>query len=224
MTESLFDRTRRLVSAGVEGAMSTVERAGSGILMREAVRDVARQIDRLVGERDTARTRGVQVAARQTAIGKELGTLDEQARFALDKRRPDLAEQAVARQVELDAELALLSGAAAKADADGKRLDDAIADMRARHGRMQAEVAAFEAARDDASAPSSRAAKKVAGAEQAFERAMAASGGAGVRPANGEVAEIAALQKEAAIAARFAALRDASSAGEAPKPGRRAAR
>jgi hypothetical protein len=70
--------------------------------------------------------------------------------------------------------LALLAEAAAKADADAKRLTDVIADMRARHGRMQA--------------------------------------------------EIATLQKEAAIAARFAALREGSGTDEAPKPGRRSAR
>ena len=216
MTDSLFNRARRVVSAGVEGAMSTVERASSGILMRESVREVERQAERLADEHAAARARRAQVDARRAAIAKEMAQLDEQARFALGQRRTDLAERAMARQVELDGELARLAEAATAADADAARLDEATAEIRARHGRLQAELTAFDAARDETSAHTDRAAKKVVGAEQAFERAMAAAGGAGVRVAPTELAEIAAMQKEAAVAARMAALQ-----GDTPPPGQK---
>ena len=221
MNESTFVRVQRVVSAGVDSAVGTVERANSTGLMRDAMREADRAIDRLVAELDAAEARGRNAEARVAAIRKELTKLDEQARFALGKQRDDLAEIAVTRQVELEAQVVQLEATRTQAAADAERLAGVVTDLRARRRQMKEELVAFRSAEsaaaavvEDVSTPIDlRMAKKVSRAQEAFERALEEGGGTPGLKRSGDadaVADIAALQKQDAVAERLAALRGAA--------------
>ena len=230
MSESIFVRVQRVVSAGVDSAVSTVERANTTGMMRDALREADRAIDRLILERETAESRRRNAEARLSVLGREVATLEEQARFALDKKRTDLAEAAITRQVEIEEQMAELDAVRAEVVADDGRLETAIADLRQRRQQMKEELTAFRttqsaaAAVEEVSTPIDvRMSRKVARAEEAFDRAMEEAGGVSGRGANRDapVTEIAAMQKAAAVAERLAALKAATS----PKaPAKRAAR
>ena len=219
MAESIFVRVQRVVSGGVGSALDTAERLGGSSVMRQAIRDMDAAVDKARSEGDSARARRLQADHQLQLCRKQLATLKEQARFALGKERVDLAEVAIARQLDVEGQIASLAKAEAEAGAEERRLAESVDELKLRRGQMWDELRAFEAAQRAAStgsdAPGSadaRLKRRAERAEEAFERALAAAGGAtGARAgteAAAKVAEIEALQKEAAIAERLAALRD----------------
>ena len=232
MAESIFVRVQRVISGGAHSGLDAVERASSASLMRQALREVDRAADDLRTEAEVARSRKAQAAAQQQQIKERLATLDEQARFTLEKGREDLAQAVVARQIELEEQARQLKAAEAEAGKDIARYEEALAAVKARRAQMEKELAAFQAAQRDAAAlsaaaaasPEQRSERKVARAEEAFERAMSAAGiavGLAQPEEAAKLAEVDALQKEAAVAARLEALK-AKASGAKPK-GRRSA-
>jgi len=221
MAESIFVRIQNVLSAGANTTVSVVERASGSSLMREAIRQVARAEDDARECLESAKARRLHAQRRQQTLAEQVATLGEQARFALGKDRPDLAEAAVARQIDCEAQAILAAAAEKDAVDEAARLEDGLTALRVRKNDMQKELAAFEAARTastggEARPAPDRVARQVSRAEALFERAMEASGGGdlGLTPAGdaSRIAEIEALRREAAVAGRLAALR-AGSAG-----------
>ncbi len=229
MADSIFVRVQRVVSGGVGSALDTAERLGSASVMRQAIREMDNAIDKARSDGEAARARRLQADHQLELCRKQLATLKEQARFALGKDRVDLAEAAIARQLEVEAQIASLAKAQAEAAAEEGRLAESVGDLRLRRDQMFEELRAFEAAQraatiegDAPGSADSRARRRAERAEEAFERALAAAGVAGggsrVSPESAaKVSEIEALQKEAAIAERLAALRGGGKPASAKK-------
>jgi phage shock protein A len=217
MSDSIFVRVQRVVSGGVGSALDAAERLGGTSVMRQAIRDMDCAIDKAIAEGDSERAKRLQSAHRLQECRKQLATLKEQARFALGKQRTDLAEAAIARQIDVETQIVALAKAEADAAAAERRLEQSAAELKLRRGQMYDELRGFEAAQRAGSsgqdAPGSldtRLQRRAERAQEAFERAMEAAGGlSGARAgpeAAAKVAELEALQKEAAIAERLAAL------------------
>lgn len=230
MSDSIFVRVQRVVTGGVGSALDAAERLGGTSVMRQAIRDMDSAIDKARAEGESARARRLQAAHRLQECRKQLATLKEQARFALGKDRMDLAEAAIARQLDVETQVAALTKAEAEAEAAERRLEESAAELKLRRGQMYDELRSFEAAQragssgDDApGSPGSQLQRRAERAQEAFERAMDAAGGlSGARAspeAAAKVAELEALQKEAAIAERLAALQGGGKGAEAARAG-----
>jgi phage shock protein A len=221
MAESIFMRVRRLISASVEDAVDAMERAGGPSVMREAIREVDRAIDEVRVEQEAASARRLQAMRQQRMFRDKLAALEAQARFAISEKRDDLAEAAVSRQLDFEAQAERLETVQTEAASEAARLDECLVALTTRKTQMEEALAAFESAQRDAALggegptrPARTTEHKVKRAEEAFDRAMTAAGGvAGVSRADAQtaakVAEISTLQKSAAIAQRMAALRSA---------------
>ena len=147
--------------------------------------------------------------------------LEEKARFAIAQSRDDLAEAAVSRQIDFEAQAARLDAVQAEAKSEAGRLEECVVALTTRKPQMEEALAAFETAQRDGSlggdAPTrvdQRTERRVERAEEAFDRAMAGAGGvAGISRTDAQtaanVAEISTLQKSAAITERMATLRSA---------------
>ncbi|MEA3015725.1 MAG: phage shock protein [Sphingomonadales bacterium] len=233
--ESIFVRVQRIVSANIEMGMSAVERASSGSLMREAIREVERAEDEARAELHAARCRRTQAELQKALLRDRIAGLEEQARFALSKERPDLAGTAVARQLDHEAQVKQLDKTEAEAADEEKRLDECLAALKLRKAQMEKELAPFKASRCDTAAatnvcgsPAERAKRKASRAETMFERAMAAAGAPGpglMDPdESAKLAEVDALRREAAIAERLAAMKAAQekAAAKGGRPAKRA--
>lgn len=218
MSESIFVRVQRVIATGAHGGLDAVERMSGASLMRQALREVDRAAEDLRTEAEVAKASKARAAAQQQQIRERLATLDEQARFTLSKGREDLAEAVVARQIELEEQARQLQAAEVQAEKDIARFAEALEAVGARRSQMQKELAAFEAAQNDAAAlsaaaaasPEQRSERRIARAEAAFERAMNAAGvavGLAAPDKAAQLAEVDALQKEAAIAERLEALK-----------------
>ena len=225
MAESLFVRVRRVISASIEDAVDAMERTGGASVMREAIREVDRAMDEVRAEQEAATARRLQAMRQQRMFRGQVAALAEKARFAIAENREDLAEAALSRQLDFEAQAERLDAVQAEAAGEAARLEECLAALAARKSRMEEALAAFETAQRDASLggdgparPDRRTERRVERAEEAFDRAMAGAGGvAGIgradAPTAAKVAEIATLQKSAAIAQRMAALRSAREGG-----------
>lgn len=218
MSESIFARVRRIISGSIEDAIDAMERAGGTSVMREAIREVDRVIDEARGEHEAAAGRRLQAARQERLFRERLAGLDEKARFALAEGRQDLAEAAIARQLDFEAQAERLRIVQAEAGAEADRLAECLVALKARKVQMEEALAAFELAQRDGACgegPARRdrgSGRRVDRAEAAFDRAMAGAGGvSGLTrtdaQAAAKVAEIDALQRSAAIAQRLSALR-----------------
>lgn len=228
MGESIFVRVGRLISAGIEDAVDAMERAGGSSVMREAIREVDRVIDEVRAEQEAAMARRLQAVRQQRMLHQKVAELDEKARFAIAENRDDLAEAAVARQLEFEAQAGQLNALQTEAAGEETRLEECLTALTMRKSQMEEALSAFETARREAAIggdgparPNRGLERKVERAEEAFERAMAAAGGAsGISRADAraaeKVAQIAVMQKSAAIAQRMAALRTARDRGCGP--------
>jgi phage shock protein A len=225
MAESIFVRVQNILSTGAESAVGAAERLSGTSLMRAAIRDVNIAADELLREIEAAKTRRLHAERQQEIVRERLKTLDEQARFAMSKGRDDLAEAAVARQLDYETQARNLKKAQAEAAAEGARLAESLAALKVRRAQMEKELAAVQSARHETPycgtgpTPIDRSERKVARAEETFERAMAAAGvpGPGLMDAEeaAKLAEVDALRKDDAIAQRLAALRAAGKAAPA---------
>lgn len=220
MAESIVARVRRVIAASLEDVVDAMERAGGTGVMRETIREVDRVIEEVRTEHDGATTRRLQATRQARLFRERLAALDEKARFALAEKREDLAEAAIARQLDFEAQAEALEQAATETAADLARLDECLAALRHRKAQMEEALATFELARRDA-APAAedrtvgaarRSERRVERAEAAFGRAMMAAGGTATTmhadaEAAAKVAEIDAMQRSAVIAQRLASLR-----------------
>ena len=162
-------------------------------------------------------TRRLQAARQQQMLAKKAGELTEKARFALSEGREDLAEGALARQLELEEQDGKLQQAQELARAEEDKLEESLAALRDRKKQMEEALAAFQIARSEASLGGSDASttidreRRLENAESAFDRAMTGGGGVGFTrgdaKAINQVAEIDTLSKRATVADRLAALK-----------------
>lgn len=232
MSDSIFVRVQRVVSGSVGSALDSAERLSGTSVMRQAIREMDSAIEKGRREAEGARAKRLQATHRLQECRKQLETLKDQARFALGKDRLDLAEVAIARQLDVEAQIESLAKAESEATGSERRLDESTAELKLRRGQMYDELRSFEASQRAAStgsdapgSPDSHLQRRAERAQEAFERAMDAAGGLSGGRASPEaaakVAELEALQKEAAIAERLAALRGGGKdSGPAPASGK----
>ena len=104
MAESIFARVSRLLSATAEDTVDRMEQAGGDAVMREAIREADRAIDQVKTELQSTMTRRLQAARQQKMLTERAEELTTKAKFALGEGREDLAEAALSRQVDFEAQ------------------------------------------------------------------------------------------------------------------------
>ncbi|MGY8661180.1 PspA/IM30 family protein [Bradyrhizobium sp. UFLA05-109] len=218
MAESIFARVSRLLSATVEDTVDRMEQAGSDAVMREAIREADRAIDQVKAELESTMARRLQAARQQKMLGERVEELTAKAQFAVNQQRDDLAEAALSRQIDFEAQAKKLDAVQEQARELEKRLEDSLAALHARKRQMEDTLQAFLISRrqaalggDGPAQPNRSAEKKLDAAEQAFDRAMVGAGGVGFTRTDAStinrVAEIDGMQKSATVAERLAALK-----------------
>jgi phage shock protein A len=217
MAESIFMRVARVLSGRVEDSVDAMERANSDTVMREAIREVDRAIDEVRRDQEKAMTRRLQAARQQQTFAKKAAEMTDKARFALDEGREDLAEGALARQLDLEEQDAKLVQIQELAQVEEDKLEESLGALRARKKQMEEALAAFQIARSEASLGGEEGTttidreRRLENAEAAFDRAMTGGGGIGFTrgdaKAINQVAEIDTLSKRAAVTDRLAALK-----------------
>jgi len=225
--EPLFLRMKRVISANVEGAVGKAESASASSLMRHSIREVETMIGRARADQEAARTRADQAADEQKTLRAQIQELGANARFAVEKGRTDLAEAALSRQIDLEAQVARLDRIRADSAREVADLEAGVGRLAERKTEMEREFAAFEETRreadlgkDDGGCSRQKVDQKLERAREAFDRAMTSSDGS-TSDVPRQMAEIHALKRESLIAERLAALREGKDASGPKKPRKR---
>jgi phage shock protein A len=224
MAEPIYLRVRRILSASIEDVVDRMERAGGVTVMAEAVREADRALDEIRGQQEAATARKLQAIRQQRMLRDRAAALVDKAKVAMEAGRDDLAEAALSRQLDFEAQAERLDAAQANAAEEAGRLDECVTALATRKAEMEEALASFQMAHRDAalggdgpSQPHRNVERQVERAEKAFDRAMSGAGGVGFTRADGKaaakVAEIDVIQKSAVIAQRMAALRAEMQAG-----------
>ena len=123
MAETIFARVSRLISATVEDSVDRMEQAGGDAVMREAIREADRAIDQVKVDLEAAMTRRLQAARQQKMLTQRVEELTTKAKFALGEGREDLAEAALSRQVDFEAQAQKLDAVQNQAREEEQRLN-----------------------------------------------------------------------------------------------------
>lgn len=190
MSDNLVSRVKRLVSGSVNNLVDAVENASPETVMKEAIREVESAIDQVRHEL------GEVIASKHLANRRLLETsskheeLTDKINVAIKQGRDDLAEAAIARQLDIESQIPIMESAISDASHGEAELEKYVLALQARKREMEEELNTYLASLrvPTGSAESSAAGRsddkanqRVSKADQAFNRVMSnVSGVAGV--------------------------------------------
>lgn len=218
MKEAIGTRVGRLIAGSVNALIDAVENAAPEVVMEQALREID-------GATDEVRVELGKVLATKHLANKRLleenrkhEELGDQIELAVTQGREDLAEAAIARQFDIEAQLPVLEASITDAANQQKELEGYVAALAARRREMETELNQFRAAQKAAAAAGAAAgatgpggkspSRKVGEAENAFNRVMTRAGGVPGSAAMGadaaKLAELEDLSRKNRIQERLA--------------------
>ncbi|MBY6242018.1 PspA/IM30 family protein [Methylosinus sp. Sm6] len=220
MTESIATRVKRILSASIADLVDRLEAAQGESVMKETIREIELVIDEARVESGRAAAKRLQAVRQAQMTRDKIADLARRAKEALEESREDLAEAAISRQIDLEAQIVALAGAECDAGNAEDAIERDIAALTARKKEMEESLAAFVSSRREAErnmgfkpeggmTPDRRAENAAA----AFDRAMKATAGdmpamAPVRAeTSAQLAELDVLLRQKQVAERLAALK-----------------
>ena len=214
MTETLFIRVKRIVSANINDVVDNMEKANAEIVMKEAIREVDRASEEVRAELGKAMAKVHHTNNTIETSKKKIAELVDKAKFAVSQSRDDLAEAAISRQVDLEAQIPVLEAIVTEAKADQAKLEEFAAALNGRKREMQEDLKSFQAARDaagaDVASNANQQGDRVNKAEAVFDRAMKSASGLEVSRTPGtavKIAELEQLARSQTISDRLAQLK-----------------
>lgn len=221
MDSSLISRVRRLISGGVNTLVDAVEGASPETVMGEAVREVDTALEQVLHELGRVAANKHLASTRLMDANAKHEELTGSVQLAVDEDRDDLAEAAISRQLDLEAQVPILEAAIREASQEEDELEGLASALRARKREMEDELAAFRASRESSRetpglpgrvSAKERAERKVRSAEGAFDRVMRSSTGLSLTGSDdlkttAQIAELERLTRDNRVRERLATLK-----------------
>ena len=221
MSESLRQRVGRLVAGGFNALVDAVENAAPETVMEQAIREIDTAVSEVRKELGIVEAQRHLTAKRLADDGKRHDELSEQAQLALEQEREDLAEAAVSRQIDLEAQIPVLESRLADLADEKGRLEGYIGALKAKKREMGETLESYRQAQrqhsggsDSASSGSSgastqdRADRATAAFERVFQREPGLAGSSSGRSGDdARLAELEELTRKNRIQERLAKLK-----------------
>lgn len=143
MSESIPSRVSRIISGSLNAVIDAVENAAPETVMREAIREVEKAIEEVRAEL------GKIIATKHLATTKLMNEnqkhadLAEKIELAIQENRDDLAEVAIAAQLNIEAQLPILETTISDNASKEKELEGYISALKAKKLEMEAEIDEF---------------------------------------------------------------------------------
>lgn len=195
MKESLTSRVGRLISGSFNALIDAVENAVPETVMEEAIREIDGAIDEVRAELGRVVANRHLASTRLMDENRKHETLSENIELAVKESRDELAEAAIARQLDIEAQIPVLETTIAESTAKEKELESYISALQAKKREMQEELRLYRESVNESVAiatdsPQSSTAKgsavetKVEKAGSAFDRVMEKATGMAVGRGN----------------------------------------
>ncbi|PHS66410.1 MAG: hypothetical protein COB09_02825 [Thalassobium sp.] len=209
MSEGLLKRIGRLVSASANSLVDSLENAAPTLVMEEAIREIDSAIADVrsqLGKVEAARYLSTKSLNSDNSRHAEL---QAQIEVAVAQSRDDLAEAAIARQMDIEAMIPVVEKSIADSDAEINELNSYIQALQAKKREMQEALKHYEIANaaavqaEHTATPST--ATQVEQATDAFNRILNKAGAPGVSSGDeSKLAELDQLARQNRIQERLA--------------------
>ncbi|MEX2381069.1 MAG: PspA/IM30 family protein [Opitutales bacterium] len=193
----------RIISGSANMLVDSLENAAPEMVMEQAIREVDGAIDEVKAELGKQIARKHLAESRLMEENRQHEELAEKIEVAIKEDRDDLAEAAVSRQLDLEAQIPILEHTISECCEEQKQLEAYIEALQAKRREMKEDLQAYRKSQQEASAPgasgggTSDVETQVNRAGSAFERIMERHSGliAGSQPERDVAAKIAELEK-----------------------------
>lgn len=172
MAESLASRVGRVIAGGAHALLDRIEGAAPDALMEQALREVDQVADEVRHELGTLAANRHLLQRQQAALQEQREQLSAQIEQALRASREDLARAAVARQLDVEAQLPVLEKSLAEQAVKEAELTACVGALLAKRREMVEAIEAFRASRKTAASPAAAAPGRAGEAQ--LERAASA--------------------------------------------------
>jgi phage shock protein A len=225
MKERLISRIGRIISGSFNSLVDAIENAAPETVMAEAIREIDAAIDEVRAELGLVLANKHLAGNRLMEENKKYEDLSEKIELAINNARDDLAEAAVAQQLDIEAQIPILEATIKECADQEKELEGYVSALMAKKRQMQEELRVYQKSRPDNTAaadsdPSGGSGSsgadvdsRVRKAESAFDRIMEkATGlpgatGSGDRKTATQLAELESMAHKNRIQERLAAIK-----------------
>jgi len=166
---SIFMRMSGAVLSQIEVGLGSAEHASRWGLSRRSIREMEASIEDVRSQRFAAESSRDRAATERAAQLISASTWGDNAAYAIQKERPDLAEQAIARQIDCERQAQEAAELEEQSSTEVARLAALIEELTTERQRMAAELAELERNRPNSLVQQNT----IETPEQRFERARA---------------------------------------------------
>ena len=200
MSESLKNRVGRVIAGGVHALLDRIEDQAPDAMMEQSIRAAESVIDEVRHELGTLSANRHLAQQQHASLNGEHARLAEQIEQALAAKRDDMARAAVARQLDIEAQLPVLETTLGEMTRQEAELQSYVAALLAKKREMQEALAAFRRSRaasgtETATTPRSDPVQRIAGVVDAFDRLFERQSGLAGSARNTSLAQAARLQE-----------------------------
>lgn len=143
MKSTIGSRVARILGGGINALIDAIEDASPIVVLREAANEVDNAIDDIQSEITTTRAKRHVVSARILEINKSLNELEEKTQTALAEKRDDLAQAAIGRQLDIEAQIPILEHSIVKTKDQETELGAYLSALQAKKREMIEEIRTF---------------------------------------------------------------------------------
>ncbi len=216
--EGILSRMGRLIAGMANAAVDKAEGVNKVAVVEQALREIDAAAEEARADLGKSRAEEYRILTRRNEIGSDLQGLDEKIRTAVSAGREDLAKAGVARQIDLEAQLAALDKALANAREQLLEGQQALQAVLATRREAEEKLAALKRSLEQfpESGEDGQARKNPAdGAARAAATVSRLTGVAsGDHKGSAELDELDRLHREQAIEARLAQFKSNQSSGQ----------
>lgn len=207
MKEKLTSRISRIITGTANSIVDAIEGAVPETVMEQAIRDVDGVISEVRDELGRVEANKHLVSKSMADLSAKHDTYSEQIQTALAEKREDLAEAAIAKQIDIEAQLPILEQNLQNNKEEEAELDQAIVALQAKKREMEEDLRRYRSTRQTTGAAAGATGDGQAGekpihkaerAESAFSRVHEKSTGIGRMPGaidSKDTAKLAELQE-----------------------------
>lgn len=225
MRDNLTSRVGRIISGSLNALVDAVENSVPETVMEEAIREIDGAIDEVRAELGRVAANKHLSNTRLLEENRKYEDLTGKIEMAVSENRDDLAEAAIASQLDIEAQIPVLESTIAECGNQEKELEGYISALQAKKREMKGELKQFRESRQEAAAISSSGGSaaatssggveaRVSKAESAFERVVENTTGLIGRVGTGDkhnaakLAELEEMSRKNRIQERLAAIKD----------------
>lgn len=221
MSETLTQRVGRLIAGSFHSLVDAVEDAAPESVMAQAVREIESAISDVRADLGTVEAQRHLTAKRLAEESERHQTLGEQAAFAVEQGREDLAQAALGRQIDIEAQLPVLESRLAALAEDRTRLEGYISALQAKRREMNEALADYRKAMEQRASTTGtatgtsrpgesvhdRADRAGDAFDRVFQRHTGLSANRGGATDAAQLAELETLSRDNRVAERLARLK-----------------